>query len=446
MKKLAASLLLFACASPATNDTDGARGGTDTGNPHDDRTTVGEAGYGCDQTVSALALDAATPLGVSAAELFAWVGGSHQETLAWLDQSQNFGPEHGQSEITIEIEPLGAHFVDRRPAERSDGAGLLAVGAEIGTVGDPCADSIALDVRLHLSTAGGALDETVDTTLQAKASDFVSGRVSFPVDTLNGSFVAEVSVPNGFVASKPAELSVELGISEFGSKGQFSLFSEFRSADAQSVGQGSGGPLARFPAGDLCETGSISVAADQSVRGVSVSAVLERLKAASPARLDGSSATLELGFSSNPSRVCAALDGPVSAPMRIEFPGRVTLRSSDQRIDGAIDVTLSGDATGGVLEHANAMANDFLLDPALARAAAARYAITQPLDFSSYDGGAFEFSVNVSASEAVGALKAYGLDQADCATNPVPVDPGAQSIPGCRGTDRIQLWSATWSK
>jgi len=117
MKKLAASLLLFACATP----NDDPHGGTDTGNPHDDRGTTAEGGR-CDQTVSALGLDSVTPLGVSAAELLSWVGGTHQETLAWQDQSGSFGPEHGQSEITIEIEPLGARFVDRRPAERTGGA------------------------------------------------------------------------------------------------------------------------------------------------------------------------------------------------------------------------------------------------------------------------------------------------------------------------------------
>ena len=37
----------------------------------------------------------------------------------------------------------------------------------MGTVGDPCADSLALDVRLHVSTSGGALNETIETTLTA---------------------------------------------------------------------------------------------------------------------------------------------------------------------------------------------------------------------------------------------------------------------------------------
>jgi len=172
---------------------------------------------------------------------------------------------------------------------------------------------------------------------------------------------------------------------------------------------------------------------------------LQRLNGGSPARLDGSSATLELAFTSSAQRVCVQLLG--GAASTLAFPGRVTLHSSDQRIDGSIDVTLSGAATAGVLEHSGAVASDFLLDRAQATAAQRKYAIAQALDFSSYDGGAFEFSTDVSATETVGALRAYGLDQAECVTTPLPVDPGGgQGSPGCRGTDRIVLWSASWSK
>jgi hypothetical protein len=443
MKKLASSLLLVACVQNAPDQPqDPYRGGTDTGNPNDGHGTAGEVGGLCDQSERPLALDEATPLGVSAAELFQWLAGAHHETLAWQDQSASFGPEHGQSEITLEIEPLGAHFVDRSPATQSSGAGLAI--AEIGTVGDPCADSLTLDVRLHLSTSGGALNETIETTLEAKARDFVSGHVQLPTDMLTGSFVADVAVPNGFVASGAPKLSLDLGLSQYGDQGQFTLLSEFRSNDGQAVGQGGGGIVARFPAGDTCESGSIGVSSTESVRGVSMDAVLQSLNGSSPARLDGSTATLELTFASSSQRLCVQLGA--GADSTLAFPGRVTLRSSDQRIDGSIDVTLSGAATGGVLEHSGAVANDFLLDRAQASAARLRYAITQPLDFSSYDGGAFEFSTDVTETGAVGALRAYGLDQAECVTNPQPVDPNAQSTPGCRGTDRIAIWSASWSK
>ena len=447
MKQLVASLLLCACATSGepdgvTHNPDDSMGGTDTGNPNDGRGV--ETGDSCDEAARPLELDEVTPIGVSAAELLAWVGGTHTETLAWQDSVASFGPEHGRSEVTIEVELLGARFIDRSTKQSSGGEGLAL--AEIGWIGgDPCADSIALDVRLHLSTAGGALDETVDTTLQARARDYVTGLVTLPTDMLTGSFEAQVSVPTGSVARGAPRLQLDLGLSKYGDRGQLQLLSEFVSSDGQAAGQGSGGIIARFPAGDTCQSG-IGVAANQSVRGLSVASVLERLNGSSPARLDGSSATLDLAFESSAATVCVALDGPESGPTRIEVPGKVRLHSSDQRIDGSIDVTISGDASDGVLQRSGANANDFLLDAAQAQATLSKYAIAQQLDFSSYDGGSFEFLAEVSDGNASGALRAYGVRLPECQKNPPAPVPGAQSSPGCAGPDRIPVCTATWSK
>jgi hypothetical protein len=424
-------------------------GGTDTGNPNDGGPTENGNGELCDQSERALDLDETTSLGVSANDLLSWVSGEHREALAWQDSAGSFGPEHGRSEITLEIGPLGARFIDRRAKERTDngeeGGPTIAL-AEIGTYGDPCADSIALDVRLHLSTSGGALDETLDATLEAKAPDFVTGQLGLPLDTLNGSFEAEVPVPPGFVVHGTPRLVLSLGVSEYGSTGELGLSSEFRSTDGQAAAQGGVGVLARFPADNFCGTSSISIAADQTLRGLSMASVLERLNTASPAALDGSSATLQLEFASQTARVCVALDAPLDQPAALEFPGTVRLRSSDQRIDGTFPVQLSGEATSGALHSSRAEASEYLLDPARATAAARGYAIRAPLDFSEYDGGAFQFSTEVTDTEAVGALQAFGLDQADCVTNPPPPDPDGNGSPGCSGTERIPIWGASWSK
>lgn len=429
----------------------GCAGGTDTGNPNDGGTTEEGTSNGqlCDQTERALDLDENTSLGVSANDLLSWVSGEHREALAWQDSAGSFGPEHGRSEITLEIGPLGARFIDRRPKERSnnvEGEGPAIALAEIGSYGDPCADSIALDVRVHVATSGGALDETLDTTLEAKAPDFVTGQLSLPLDTLNGSFEAEVPVPSGFVVRGTPRLVLSLGVSEYGSTGELGLSSEFVSSDGQAAGQGGLGTLARFPAEDFCGTGAISVAANQTLRGLSMASVLERLNSASPAVLDGSTATLQLEFASQAERVCVELVAPLDQPAVLAFPGSVRLRSSDQRIDGTLAVTLSGEATGGTLQSSRSEAGEYLLDPARATAAARSYAIRAPLDFSSYDGGAFQFSTEVTETEAVGGLHAYGLDQADCVTNPPPPDPAGNGSPGCSGTERVEIWGASWSK
>jgi len=251
-------------------------------------------------------------------------------------------------------------------------------------------------------------------------------------------------VPAGSVAHGAPKLNVELGFSKYGDGGQLRLSSEFQSSDGQAVGQSSAGLVARFPADDSCDSGRIGVAATESVRGLSVSAVLQSLNGVSPARLAGGDATLEIAFQSGAARVCVALDGPESGPLELQFPGRVQLHSSDQRINGSIDVMLTGDASGAVLQKSSASASAFLLDRAQASAAVAEYAIAQPLDFSSYDGGSFEFLDEESAVGAMGALRANGVRLPDCSTSASSDPGGGQSVPGCAGADLIPLFQATW--
>ncbi|MEY2937001.1 MAG: hypothetical protein RL033_7750 [Pseudomonadota bacterium] len=444
MRKLAASLILCACS-----------GGSDTGNPVDNNPDTGGPGIvgegdenRCDQSTRALALDEATGLGFSAAQVIDWVNGEHRESLLWNDQSASFEPEHGRSEIALTVEALGARFIDRSPKTYDYGSGeeggpAIALG-DIDYEDDPCGDSIALDVRIGIATASGALAETVDTTLFARASDAVSGSISLPIDQLAGSFEAEVDVPRGFVQRGTPTLQLSFTLSRYGDTGALSLSAEFVSLDGAVAGQGGVGKLAQFPADNYCEQGGVSAASDQTVRGVSMAAVLEQLASSSPARIDGSTATIDLGFQSAAQRLCVKLDGAESGTTQIEFPGSVSLRSSDQRIDGSLNVTLAGEATAGVLTRSSATLNRFINDPAEAAQVLADSPIVQGLDLSNYDGAALDFTVDVSETEALGWLRASGLDEADCVRNPPPVVPGAMSTPGCRGTDRIELWNATW--
>jgi hypothetical protein len=437
MRKLAASLILCACS-----------GGTDTGNPIDpnDGGNVSEGGEVCDQSERALGLDEVSDLGFSAAQLIGWVSGEHRQSLLWNDQNASFEPEHGRSEIVLGVEPLGARFIDRSPKARSDGReeGPGLALAEIAYVNDPCGDSLALDVRLTISTAGGALAETVDTVLMARASDAVDGSVVLPVDQLLGSFEGGTPIPDGFVQRGTPELLLGFTLSRYGDSGTLGLYSQFESVDGQAVGQGGFGRIAQFPADNYCEQGGVSASRDQTVRGVSLAAVLQQLAKSSPARLDGSSASIDLSFQSDAQHLCVGLEGSESGTTSIEFPGRVTLHSSDQRIDGALDVMLAGEATAGTLTTSSATLNRFITGRAAGAQALADSPIQQSLDLSNYDGAAIDFSVMVTDSEALGFLRASGLDEAECVSNPPPVVPGASGSPGCRGTDRIELWNATW--
>jgi hypothetical protein len=441
MRKLAASLILCACS-----------GGTDTGNPidnTDDGDPTGGEGTSslCTENARPLELEEGTELGFSAAQVLGWAGGEHRESLLWLDQSASFEPEHGRSELTLTVEPLGARFIDRSPRASNDGreeGGPAIALAEIDYANDPCADSIALDVRIGIATAGGALAETVETTLQARASDAVTGSVALPVDALGGTFQAQIETPRGFVARGTPKLTLGFTLSRYGNTGEFGLSSEFVSSDGNAVGQGGTGRIARFPADGYCEQGGVSATGSQGVRGVSIAAVLEQLSTISPARLDGSGATLELEFQSAAQSLCVQLDGPESGTTRVEFPGRVSLSASDQSLDGELEVTLAGEASAGVLTQSSATLNRFISDREQAALALSDSPVQRSFDLSNYDGAAIDFTTTVSDVEALGALIVSGLDEADCVRNPPPVEPGATSVPGCRGTDRIELWRATW--
>jgi hypothetical protein len=433
MKKLHLGLLALTYA---------CNGGTDTGNPATDP-GEGTAGNLCDELKQDLAPDAPTALGFSARQVLDMISGEHHETLAWKALPVAYGPETGESAITLVVEPLGtAHLIQRSPAQRGgreDGPLIALAEPQFA-----CADSIAVDVRLVISTAGGALNESVETTLEASSAEFASGSVRLPLDKLTGSFEADVQAPPGSVLSKSPELSLRMGFSPYGNVGEFSISSETESTDGSAVGQSALGTIAQYPAENFCGPDAVSVDASQVVRGLSVENVLERLNATSPATLVPSGAALSLRFLNTTDRVCAALGAPASAGTTLEFPGAVELSSSDDRIAGRVNISIRAEAVAGALTRVSANANDFILDPVAAQARVAAYAIRQPLDFSAYDGGAFEFSTLVSEAETSGALRAYGLKQAVCSTEVTTDAEGRSSSPGCAGTERIEIWGERW--
>jgi hypothetical protein len=431
MRIIAMSLVLFSCSID----------GTDTGNPAtDDRGDAGD----CDQTEHDIEFKEVTPLGFAVQDVLTWLAGEHHESLLWLEENNpSLGPERGRAELTLDVQPLAARFISRtsRDGVREYSQAVTPLTSVVDSF---CHDSIALDVSLRISTAGGALAETVQTSLEVRASDFVAGQVIMPTDSLTGSFHADLQLLPGFVARGVPNLVFDLRLSNVGSTGRLSMQSDTVSSDGQVTGQGGGGILAHFPAGGSCPTGSIAVPADRTIRGVSAASVLQQLKDSSPMRLDGSMAGLELSFESNADSLCAILDVPEIGA--VEFPGSVTLRSSDQRIDGKIDVILAGQALAGVQSHSSAFAYNLIPNPVEAAAAVSQYAIRESLDFTGYAAGAFRFSTEVTDADAFGELRVDGVNDDECATAPSVSAPGGPSTPPSIGCSRMALWRARWSQ
>lgn len=407
--------------------------GTDTGNPFDepvgdvnsDGDEGGSAGGRCDEAVAEIELDAATALGFSANQVLDFAGGEHTVSLAWLeDPIASYGPESGRSAITLTIEPLAAHFVDRSFKTSSGDVGFPTI--DTGDPRDSCRDSIRLDVRVGVSTAGGALAETVETSLDAFAADFVNGSLSFDVGELRGSFEAEPTLPQSNTELTRSSLQLSFGLSQHGAVGSLLLFNVFRSLDGDTEGAiGGGGTIAHFPADDYCgATNSFSVTADQALRGVSMAATLAALNERSPVPVEyetGESSTLELSFTSDVERVCVSFDAIQSSAV-LEFPGRVALESADGRIDGAFDVTLRAEPLGGGLIF-EALGEGRAQDASEAAALSAAFGVQDPLDFSPYDGALVLFGSSSSSASWGGWLSVLS-----------------------DAIDRELLWQATWGE
>jgi hypothetical protein len=441
---------LFACS------------GTDTGNPADDREPPGDglgggegtANGNCEELKTELDPSATTALGFTGQALIDLVSGTHTESLAWLQSNVSYGPESGRSEITLVVEPLGApRLVDREPRQRSGGG--TGEGTLLGEIGVVCQDSMELDVRVQVSTAGGALAESVDTTVSATSTDFAKLALNLDLNDIMGSFEATVEPPRNSELTK-STLAIGVGISPFGTTGTLNVYSEFRSLDGNAAGQGGGQPIAQFPADNYCP-GGVSVGASESLRGVSIQSALTQLNAASPAairNLNGAAAgELTLAFTSSAERVCANFDDYMygsgqAGNVVINFPAVVALESSDGSIDGDVSVQITAEAAPAAATTIRAQATKSADTAAAAAALPAQFGIQEPVNFSGYDGGLVELGVLLDGQNDGGVLRAYGLDVADCVTNPPQpmIDPatGAGGVAGCRGTDRIPLWGVLW--
>lgn len=468
MKRLtwSCAVILSACGFAACSSSDGANddpagndpAGTDTGNPHDEPGDIGGPGEegtnggACDEDVSDVELDAGTALGVSANQVLEFAGGTHTVSLAWLDTNVEYGPESGRSEITLTVEPLAAHWVDRSPRTISGGSeeGTLI---DIGTPLDGCRDSLKIDARITVSTQGGALAETVDTVLEASDADFASGRFSIDLAAIAGTFEATPQVPRNSEVTR-SSLGFELGFSEYGAVGALNLISEFRTLDGNAVGIGGAGAIAHFPADNYCgTTNAFSVTAEQAVRGVSMAAALDALNTDEPVAVryrSGASSVLDIAFTSNEERVCVSFgrdelyNGEASGAV-LEFAGRVTLESADGRIDGSFPVTISTQTQNGEL-RTSASAQQSTQDVTQAAALPATFGVQDEIDFAAYGGGAVTFQSIVSSEQDGGSLVVNGLDIPECISNPQPPPPGANGSPGCRGIDFVPLWSAAWGE
>lgn len=435
-KKLLTCLGLVACAA------------TETGNPiegpnNNDSLTEGRL---CDEEY----LDIDDPLNeipdgldFSPQQALDLIVGNHREDLSWLSADFPYEPGSGQSSIEFQISAAGAPQWVKRTAP--DAPPPNSSGIEIGYIEPSCPNWLQYPVTVQIRTDDGALNETVETVVQITTAEFASTGFSLDVAELMGTFESNQPAPDRFILTAGPRLDFQLRFSPAGLTGELSVSSESESNDGTAITFSKTPNLAEFPADQYCGPSAVPLPVAHELRDVSATATLERLNAGFPADLEGPmGGTLSAHFESATEHICLEVPPDGGDSTVIRFEGLVNLESTEGSIKGSIPVRLSQRFNDqGLRTFAEASLGIEALSDTAGRTQS--FAIVRDLDFSGYDGGDLRFQVEATSDQSSGHIEAYGLDVADCVTNPPPVVPGATSSPGCRGTDRIEIWSLGWS-
>lgn len=428
--------------------------GTSTGNPvkPPNEIETNEGGSdACDRTITQLAdFDAETPLGFSARDVLALAEANAETTIEW-HTGVPVGPESGTSTLIVHVEPRDTppRFVDRRP--KSGGSGG---DTDIETVGTLCDDQVEIDVRVHLATGGGALDEHFDAVLRAQGPNVARMYVSRPAADLTGSFEAHLP---GEPKATLESVQLEVAFSELGPSGSLYVGFVVPASGNSNTGSATQPPaVAHWPAGGRCDDGGFNASVDQKLDGFSLQDGINQFNAAQLQLSASDSAATALHATFAPtSRACALLEpstyggGSEHLPS-ISGEGQLRLKSDDGRIDGKWPVKLRGEAAekGGRGEvfvgfdlHGSMIAS--LVDAAAFESTYGMHGF----DMTGYDQAGILLSLRVGpVAAASGEITVNGVKRPACQTQPTPDnDSGfsAPSSPGCAGLQFTPVWMAT---
>jgi hypothetical protein len=414
----------------------------------------------CDRTITNLAnLDTETPLGFSASDVLALARANAETTIEW-HTGVPVGPESGTSSLVVQVEPRDspARFVDRRPkssgGRAADGRGDI----EIATVGTECEDQVELDVRVHLTTGGGALDEEFDAVLRARGPNVARMYVSRKAADLTGSL--EVQLPSQPKATLES-VQFDAAFSELGPSGSLNVAFVVPASGNSSTASATQLPaVAHWPAGARCADGGFNASADQKLSGFSLQDGIDRFNAAQLQLTAPGSAATALHVTFAPTgRACALLEpsiyGGGSEPIpSMSVDGQLTVKSDDGRIDGTWPVQLRAGAAangGGLGEvfvgfdlHGSIVAS--LVDAGVFESTYGMHGF----DVTGYDQAGIVLSLRVGPGAAAsGEITVNGVTRPACQTQPAQPAPdagsgaSAPSSPGCAGLQFTPVWMAT---
>lgn len=258
--------------------------------------------------------------------------GEHDTDLAWGNPTSNvsFGPESGTGTLTIGIDRTGGvkriHSVPRD----SGGAGpAIAIGCP--------PDRLAADVTLRLTSAGGALAESVPARVFVESAERAELSVSIPIEQVSGTF--RVTLAPGAVTHA---LAIRAAFTEFGLAGDLS-----GGIETESNGSASHGSVtyARFPAANPCNTNELAVPVPLTAPGAAeLSGFLAALRSGERPLTWKSGSTTTITFEVTPAEVaCQSGDDITGFGAGLSVPLALSVRTED----GRVATMLAGSVSSG---------------------------------------------------------------------------------------------------
>jgi len=302
----------------------------------------------CVQTFAAVAhWDEPTALGFSAVEVLGRLAGRHSSPLDWAEPTPNdeyvldYGPERGASDLDLDVRARAGRVLLSDSVPRLD--------APEGTTCPPSALQIPVEVTLRSS--GLALDERIDTVLEASVPYQGHIRHSLSERTLDGglSFYQVLSL-DPERAFWIGSLGIEALLWEGGSLGSLSAAvgggytraaEQWRPLPAPAAQPPA---IATWPSARACGGSAHYLPSDARVLGFSVLDVLERLAAPAARPLtwsDGSVVPIALEVETPEAFSCQEIDET------LRFGAMLRARSEDESLDVRLPVQIEVQNGGG---------------------------------------------------------------------------------------------------
>lgn len=384
-------------------------------------------GLQCAEEVTILAgLDADSAMPFTGAELLELAEGERSSAMVWgagLDDpfaKVTFGPESGEAKLAVEISYGGGEVRYVKSTLEGQGDGFA----------DECHDRLEVDVDVHLSSSGGAFDETFSAPLAATIARIGTIRHTLALDAVGGSLAVEALEPAD-AAISPIEL--ELGITADGLFGGASSVVEIQEGDFVGATFMS---YARWPGAEQsCEFGQAPLEIASPAAGFSGEDALKRISDAGPLEISwggGETSSLEIELESLGKACASTTDGS------IQLETTAAVISGDGRWKGSLPMRVLAEAADdGTLGVARLEIEAPYATQIDAAAFAEHYGLGG-VDLTGFDAGILSFGATFEPdgeSIAVeGFFEVLGVESHDCA-------PDAN---GCSGDEYTSLEVGSW--